>query len=136
MKLVPFNKPEPVVQYRCGLWLKGRGAGGACGRVLGQGYTTLSIPPFMAPLCEDGRDASVLAVLEDAVQWVVASLGAGAAQGGPSLGQTPLQLSGSSELFPGGPGCASLSLHLPGDLTAHRSSAGCTGSAHKGFNGH
>lgn len=56
------------MQYRCGLWLKGRGAGGACGHVLGKGYTTLSIPPFIAALCEGGRNASVLAVLEDAVQ--------------------------------------------------------------------
>lgn len=29
---------------------------------------TLSIPPIIAPLCEGGRDASVLVVLEDAVQ--------------------------------------------------------------------
>lgn len=133
-KLDPVNKSEPVVQYRCGLWLKGRGAGGACGHVLGQGYA-LSIAPFMAPLFEGGRDVSVLIVLEHAVQWVVASLGAGAAQGDPSLGQTPLQLSGSSEPSPVGPGYASLSLHLPGDVTACRSPAGCTGSAHKGFNG-
>lgn len=67
-KLVPVNKPELGVQHRCGLWLKGRAAGGACGDVWGEGYSTLSIPPFTAALCEGGRDASVLPVLEDAVQ--------------------------------------------------------------------
>lgn len=35
--LVLVDKPEPVVQYRCGLWLKGRGEGRGLWACFGSG---------------------------------------------------------------------------------------------------
>ena len=136
-----------------GLWLEGRGAGEACGHALGQD----ALRPYILPSLYSSAGGTwqwVLAMLQlwpcwrrlctrEAarphllpVQQAMASLGAGMGHGDPSLGQTLLQVSGSRELSPVGPGCASPSLHLSGDPIAPRSPACCTDIAHKGFNGH
>lgn len=148
-----LTNPSPwCMQFRLadGVWLEGRGAGKACGHVLGQGAFHPCILPSLYssagergqwvlamfqlwPWCAPGKQHSCTFSSLCSKPWLFWVLVQDMET--PSLGQTLLQLSDSRELSPVGPGYASPSSHLSGDLVAPRSPACCTDITHKGFNG-